>query len=95
MEKIYEDVFKLNDEEMFILDRTQGKRIAQLKIDRNVEIYSAAKGKYLVVEWEHGFCQRKFYNTLSEAIQHCVELRKIYDRVKLKYSHAYGGVSIK
>ena len=31
MEKIYEDVFKLNDEEMFILDRTQGKRIAQLK----------------------------------------------------------------
>ena len=56
MEKIYNDEFKLNDEEMFILDRTHGKRIAQLKIDRNVEIYSAAKGKYLVVEWEHGFC---------------------------------------
>ena len=93
MEKIYEDVFKLNDEEMFILDNSKGRRIAQLKIDRNVEIYGPTKGKYTVVEWEHGFCQRHTFNTLSAAIEHCVELRKIYDRVKLKYLHAYGGVS--
>ena len=43
-------VFKLNDDEVFILDRSQSKRIAQLKIDRNIEIYSAVKGKYKVVE---------------------------------------------
>ena len=83
------------DEEIFTLDRTKDKRIAQLNIDRNVEIYTAPKGKFLVVEWEHGFCNRLYFNTLSDAIQHCVELKKIYDRVKLKYSHAYGGVSIK
>ena len=83
------------DEEMFTLDRTGDKRIAQLNIDRNVEIYTAPKGKFLVVEWEHGFCNSLYFNTLSDAIQHCVELKKIYDRVKLKYSHAYGGVSIK
>tara|TARA_R100001510_G_scaffold23933_1_gene21052 strand:+ start:213 stop:473 length:261 start_codon:yes stop_codon:yes gene_type:complete len=82
------------DEEMFTLDRTGDKRIAQLNIDRNVEIYTASKGKFLVVEWEHGYCDRLYFNTLSEAIQHCVELKKIYDRVKLKYSHAYGGVSM-
>lgn len=82
------------DEEIFTLDRTKDKRIAQLNIDRNVEIYTAPKGKFLVVEWEHGFCNRLYFNTLSDAIQHCVELKKIYDRVKLKYSHAYGGVSI-
>ena len=82
------------DEEIFTLDRTKDKRIAQLNIDRNVEIYTAPKGKFLVVEWEHGFCNRLYFNTLSDAIQHCVELKKLYDRVKLKYSHAYGGVSI-
>ena len=82
------------DEEMFTLDRTGDKRIAQLNIDRNVEIYTAPKGKFLVVEWEHGFCNRLYFNTLSDAIQHCVELKKIYDRVKLKYSHAYGGVTM-
>ena len=82
------------DEEIFTLDRTKDKRIAQLNIDRNVEIYTAPKGKFLVVECEHGFCNRLYFNTLSDAIQHCVELKKIYDRVKLKYSHAYGGVSI-
>ena len=82
------------DEEIFTLDRTKDKRIAQLNIDRNVEIYTAPKGKFLVVEWEHGFCNRLYLNTLSDAIQHCVELKKLYDRVKLKYSHAYGGVSI-
>ena len=48
-------VFKLNDDEVFILDRSQSKRIAQLKIDRNIEIYSAVKGKYKVVEWEHQY----------------------------------------
>ena len=84
---------KIN-EEIFTLDRTKDKRIAQLNIDRNVEIYTAPKGKFLVVEWEHGFCNRLYFNTLSDAIQHCVELKKLYDRVKLKYSHAYGGVSI-
>lgn len=82
------------DEEIFTLDRTKDKRIAQLNIDRNVEIYTAPKGKFLVVEWEHGFCNRLYFNTLSDAIQHCVELKKMYDRVKLKYSHAYGGVSM-
>ena len=82
------------DEEIFTLDRTKDKRIAQLNIDRNVEIYTAPKGKFLVIEWEHGFCNRLYFNTLSDAIQHCVELKKMYDRVKLKYSHAYGGVSM-
>ena len=82
------------DEEIFTLDRTKDKRIAQLNIDRNVEIYTAPKGKFLVVEWEHGFCNRLYFNTLPDAIQHCVELKKMYDRVKLKYSHAYGGVTM-
>ena len=36
-------VFKLNDDEVFILDRSQSKRIAQLKIDRNIEIYSSKR----------------------------------------------------
>ena len=82
------------DEEIFTLDRTKDKRIAQLNIDRNVEIYTAPKRKFFVVEWEHGFCNRLYFNTLSDAIQLCVELKKMYDRVKLKYSHAYGGVSM-
>lgn len=95
-EKVMEQnqVFKLNDDEVFILDRSQSKRIAQLKIDRNIEIYSAVKGKYKVVEWEHQYCNRKEFDSLSDAIQYCMDIKRIYDRTKLKYSHKYGGVSM-
>ena len=88
------DLFSLNNEEWFILDRSKSKRLAQLKVDRNIEIYGAVKGKYKVVEWEHQYCNRKYFDSLSDAIQYCMDIKRIYDRTKLKYSHKYGGVSM-
>ena len=87
------------DEELFILDRSQEaekkyKRIASLRIDRNIEIYSQPKGRFKVVEWEHQYCNRKYFDSLSDAIQYCMDIKRIYDRTKLQYRHKYGGVSM-
>jgi hypothetical protein len=82
------------DKDIFILDTTHDKRVASLRIDRNIEIYSASKGRFKVVEWEHQYCNRKYFDSLSDAIQYCMDIKRIYDRTKLKYSHKYGGVSM-
>ena len=86
----------------FILDRTNDKRVASLRIDRNIEIYSVSKGRFKVVEWGNesgylnsgGYCERKYFNSLSDAIQYCMDIKRIYDRTKLQYRHKYGGVSM-
>ena len=78
----------------FILDRTNDKRVASLRIDRNIEIYSVSKGRFKVVEWEHQYCNRKYFDNLSDAIQYCMDIKRIYDRTKLQYRHKYGGVSM-
>ena len=82
------------DKDIFILDTTHDKRVASLRIDRNIEIYSVSKGRFKVVEWEHQYCNRKYFDSLSDAIQYCMDIKRIYDRTKLKYSHKYGGVSM-
>ena len=82
------------DKDIFILDTTHDKRVASLRIDRNIEIYSVSKGRFKVVEWEHQYCNRKYFDSLSDAIQYCMNIKRIYDRTKLKYSHKYGGVSM-
>ena len=82
------------DKDIFILDTTHDKRVASLRIDRNIEIYSVSKGRFKVVEWEHQYCNRKYFDTLSDAIQYCMDIKRIYDRTKLQYRHKYGGVSM-
>ena len=82
------------DKDIFILDTTHDKRVASLRIDRNIEIYSVSKGRFKVVEWEHQYCNRKYFDSLSDAIQYCMDIKRIYDRTKLQYRHKYGGVSM-
>ena len=91
---ISQEVVMEIDEELFILDTTKDKKVASLRIDRNIEIYSASKGRFKVVEWEHEYCSRRYFDSLSTAIEYCIDIKRIYERTKLKYRHKYGGVSM-
>ena len=82
------------DEEFFTIDiNADGQRIACMKYDKNIEIYKAKQGKFMVVCWEHQHVERLAFNKLSEAIEHCMEYKRIQDKVRVRYVNQYGGIS--
>lgn len=82
------------DEDIFTMDTNAGgQRIACMKFDNNIEIYKAKGNKFLVVSWEHQHVERITFNKLSEAIEHCMEIKRTSDRIRTRYVNMYGGVS--
>ena len=47
----------------------------------------------MVVCWEHQHVERLAFNKLSEAIEHCMEYKRIQDKVRVRYVNQYGGIS--